>query len=223
MEGNLLKFGPLWKKANELLSSPLADANDLYQLKNEAAILDQALSKWQDSQATDFKPCAMGYVSHQQAGSKFEIGHWPGKVDTYYDLYVSAMWNISRVIRIALIDLDSKFSNLLDCTSEQDSEHKEVLRLAEDIISSIPFHLSEDLPAFMRQIDKGCSTIKPGRPVGGLLLMHPLYVASKICLVPQHMQEYLRFCLEWIAFVMGIGQASVYAKVIGPKPPTSTS
>lgn len=213
LESLLLEFGPLWKKADALLSNQLADAGDLYQLKNEAVILDQALSKWQDSRVTDFKPCVIGYASQRQVGSKVKVGHWPGKVDTYYDLYVSAVWNIFRSIRIILIDLSSKLSNLLTRKQGPNTEYIEVLRLVEDIISSIPFHLAEDLPAFVREIDKECSTVKPGRPVGGLLLMHPLYVASKIYLVQQHMQEYLRCCLEWIASDMGIGQASLYAKV----------
>ncbi|KAL9612465.1 MAG: hypothetical protein Q9167_002937 [Letrouitia subvulpina] len=214
LAGLLLKFGPLWKKADALLSNPLADTDDLYQLEKEAASLDQAFSQWQDSQAEDFKPCVIGYVNQRQAGSKFETGHWPGKVDTYYDLYVAAVWNIARSVRVLLIDLDHKLSNILGRNYGQNTEHPEVLLLVEDIISSVPFHLAEDLPTFMGELDKNCSTIKPGRPVGGLLLMHPLYVASKVCLVPQQMQEYTRCCLEWIASVIGIGQASLYAKDI---------
>ena len=61
--------------------------------------------------------------------------------------------------------------------------------------------------------ENGTAVVNPGRSVGGLLLMHPIYVASKLPIVPQQMREYLENCLEWIAMYMGIGQASLLAKV----------
>ena len=43
--------------------------------------------------------------------------------------------------------------------------------------------------------------------------MHCIYVASKLSIVPQQMREYMNDSLEWIAKHMGIGQASLFAKV----------
>jgi len=61
-------------------------------------------------------------------------------------------------------------------------------------------------------MEKNAAAMNPGRPVGGLLLMHPIYVASTLLIVPQHMREYMKECLEWIGMHMGIGQASLFAK-----------
>jgi len=100
-------------------------------------------------------------------------------------------------------------------------EHKEALILVGDIIASIPYHLTDELQNFLDEGGKGGKSLEPGRPVGGLLLMHPIYVASTLLIAPQEMREYLKDCLSWIGINMGIGQASVFAKVRYPHPTSS--
>ena len=138
-------FGPIWRKADDLSNNRLAGTDDLHQLKNEAIALDQSLAKWQEAQAEDNKPCTIGHVSQGQAGSKLAVGYWPGKVDTYFDLYLAGVWNISRTARILLLDLIQQLSKVLNDSDNQIREHKVALCLVEDIISSIPFHLEESL------------------------------------------------------------------------------
>ncbi|KAL2847843.1 hypothetical protein BJY01DRAFT_163826 [Aspergillus pseudoustus] len=92
--------------------------------------------------------------------------------------------------------------------------------LVKDILASIPYHLAKDLSA----VDMSSSTTSGlrtsptpapgvGRPVGGLLLLHPLYVLSSCTIVPPSVQMYVRKCLAWIGEHMGIGQATVMSKV----------
>ena len=154
-------------------------------------------------------------MSKEKSRSKLQIGYWPGKVDMYFDLYVAGVWNICRTARVLLIDLILKLSKMLQDDNNHSIEHQDALRLVEDIVSSIPFHLAEDLQVFLRDMEckNTVAMMKPGRPVGGLLLMHPIYVASKLSIVPLQLQEYTRECLEWITLYMGIGQASLLAKV----------
>ncbi len=67
---------------------------------------------------------------------------------------------------------------------------------------------------FIRDVGKNAAAaMNPGRSVGGLLLMHTIYVASNLSIVPQQIRLYLKDCLEWIGMYMGIGQASLFAKV----------
>ena len=160
-------------------------------------------------------------MSQGQAGLKPGVGYWPGRVDTYFDVYVAGIWNTSRTARLLLLDLVLKLSTILNDSHENRSGYQDTLRLVEDMASSIPFHLAEDIQVFLRGLENGnamgkknaLATINPGRPVGGLLLMHPLYVVSKLPIVPQQSREYLGDCLEWIAKHMAIGQASIFAKV----------
>lgn len=100
------------------------------------------------------------------------------------------------------------------------AEHRETARvLMEDLLASIPFHLVEDLHVFVRDAACAGSSLReipnPGRPVGGLLLMHHLEGASRLpaSLAGTDVHEYLRGCLLWISNEMGIGQAGVFARV----------
>jgi hypothetical protein len=55
--------------------------------------------------------------------------------------------------------------------------------------------------------------ITPGKSVGGLLILHPLTVSSTLSVVSLEMQTHFRNCLAWIGDNMGIGQATLLAKV----------
>ena len=215
LDNLLLTFGPIWRKADGFLANPLTGSDDLYQLRNEAMALDRAFERWQDAEIKDFKPWTVGHVNQGQAGSKLEVGYWPGRLDAYFDLYVAGVWNISRTARVLLINLIIKLSKILDNNGNHSREHQDALGLVEDIISSIPFHLAEDIQTFLVNMgnENAASIMTPGRPVGGLLLMHSIYAISKLSVVPQRMREYMGDCLEWIAMHMGIGQASLFAKV----------
>lgn len=221
----MLQFGPFWRQANGLLANPLNASGslapplirpeDLYRLKNEAVALDRAFAKWQYAQVKDFKPWAVGHVSHRGPRLKPEVGHWLGRIDTYFDLYVASVWNISRTARILLINLILKLSHILNDNHTHIREHQDAARLVEDMIASIPFHLAEDLPTFLRDLEKEevVAKIESGRHVGELLLMHHLHIVAKLATVPQQMRNYMIECLEWTATNMGIRQASVFAKV----------
>lgn len=195
-------------------------SDDLRRLMNEAIALDQAFANWQETRSRDFRPWTVSSVSQPQAESKLEVGYWPGRVDMYFDLYVAGVWNTARMARVLLLDLILKLSNALNDNHNYSHEHQDALRgnalhLVEDIISSMPFSLAEDLQVFLqdRAKENTVAKMQPGIPVGGLLLMHPVYIVSRLSIVPEKMREYMRDCLEWIATNMGIGQASVFAKV----------
>ena len=225
LDNLLLAFGPIWREAETFLGNPSTKSDDLHQLKNKAIALDQDFAKWQEAQVRDFNPWTVGHVSQVQGGSKPGVGYWPGRVDSYFDLYVAGVWNTSRIARVLLINVILKLSRILNDKQNHTREHQDALQLVEDIVSSIPFHLAEDLPSFLHRLEQfevgkaemgkesAAAILSPGRPVGGLLLMHPLYVASKLSIVPQQMREYMKDCLEWIAKHMGIGQASLFARV----------
>lgn len=178
--------------------------------------MNQAFIQWQEVQIEDVKPRTVGHVSQGRADSKVEVGCWPGKVDAYFDLYVAGLWNTACTFRLLLLDMIVRLSKVLNDNDSYVSEQQHALTLVEDIAASIPFHLAENLQVFLRDTqgeNAAARKTKPGRPIGGLLLLHPLCIASKLSIVPPPLQTYTRECLEWIATNMGIGQASLLTKV----------
>lgn len=210
----LLSLGSLFKRANTILNgTPAFNDNTLYQLQNEALELDHAFSTWEQTREKSFHPSILFHIEDQHDLLQCHVGLWPGKVDTYFDLYTSAIWNIYRSSRLFLVDLILKLSNALNDGRSPDAEHGVAASLIDGVLSSIPFHLVEDLHRFQHDINTSPSIKNPGRAVGGLLLMHSISIASHLGIVDDLTQKYLKRCLNWIAENMGIGQAAILARV----------
>lgn len=92
------------------------------------------------------------------------------------------------------------------------SIYRDIEELTEGILSSIPFVLSANLQTFLNNATMG-SPLTPGRPVGGLLLMHTLYINSVLPIIEPKAQAYFRDCLAWVGDQMNIGQAAILSKV----------
>jgi len=147
----------------------------------------------------------------------------PRKVDTYFDLYVAGVWNVFRVARLLLISLITRFTD----HSEEHDSYVKYLRTAncivEDIIASIPYHLTDNLQAFLLTISQNLKITDPGKFLGGLLLIHPLYIVSGLPFVSEQIRKYMRTCLAWIGSEMGFGQATLLSNVSGIRSSTEPS
>jgi hypothetical protein len=212
----MIAFGSLWKKAEPLLAESPNNFEQYHSLKEETMTLNQAFEEWQKTRSKTITPREIGRVSRERAqASKFGAGYWPGRVDNYFDLYTAGIWNISRTARLLLIFLDRQLSDLLK--QEVDGcELSNAFRLMEDVLASIPYHLAEDINAFVQNSEMSTEIADAGRAAGGLLLMHPIYVVSKLPIIPGNVREYMKDCLAWIGVRMGIGQATLFSKVRFP-------
>lgn len=204
-------FSPLYHKGHTLLSTPTSPPTALAILKADATSLCRQFANWQGTQPNILNPRPLGHILPPPDGSALRAGGWPGRVDTYFDHYIAGVWNTSRAAQLLLLDLILALSNALNDLEDHAYEHSEASRLVEDIVASIPYHLTDDLRLFIGGVAE--RELIPGRAVGGLLLMHPLFVASRVGTVRTEMREYLQESLLWIAANMGIGQAARFAKV----------
>jgi hypothetical protein len=210
----LLSLGSLLKRANTVLGGPLAFFSDtLYQLQNEALELDRGFSTWEQAREKSFHPSTIFHIEDNHDLPRCHVGLWPGNVDTYFDLYTSAVWNVYRASRLFLVDLILRLSNALNDGRSPDAENEVAASLIDGMLASIPFHLVEDLHSFSREMHTSTSIKNPGRAVGGLLLMHSISITSHLEIVNHTTKKYLKRCLQWIAENMGIGQAAILAQV----------
>lgn len=175
-----------------------------------AIVLHGRFTRWQDSRSAEFKPTAVGSIKTHD--DYMTACRWPGLVHTYIDLYVAGVWNIFRTAKLLLDLLIISFNVDTEVKNVEDFR-RDAITTTEDLIASIPYHLVENLPAFVQDISINLnaddSTV--GRHVGGLLIMHPLYIASRMPFLPTEIRDYMRNCLQWIGENMGIGQANVFA------------
>jgi hypothetical protein len=132
----------------------------------------------------------------------------------HHTVYVAAIWNTYRKTRLLILNVIIRCSNRLEKRNTYHDEKIKVEELANDIAASIPFHLSENLSAFVEQAENGFElTIIPGKSVGGLLLMHPLFVMSNLPVILPKLQAHMKECLAWVGTRMGIGQATWLSNV----------
>lgn len=97
--------------------------------------------------------------------------------------------------------------------------HERADTLADEIFASMPFHLTclSDLEPNSRgefnERKVNSSLNEKGRTVGGLLLIHPLYVVLQMSSVSDTRRNYARYIMKWIGNEMGIGEALVLSDV----------
>jgi hypothetical protein len=83
------------------------------------------------------------------------------------------------------------------------------------MLASVPYHLVENPQVFL--ISTEITNPDLGRILGGLLLVHPLYlyVTSQMRFLDKTMREYMLRCLAWIGEYMWIRQTTVLVNVRG--------
>ncbi len=219
----LIKLRPIRERASQILSSPKASKEDLRILKQEASLLNKEFSLWPLCQPKEWMPQTLGTIK-ETAQSTDDSLHmmpfWPGNINSYFDLYVVAVWNIYRKARLKLIDAIVESSERLHPSDGPNDElatirklKNEMQELVDDLCASVPFHLVADLPSYLQAGNTSGDVDSPGKALGGLLLMYPLYVASSLSLVPLKQRIWMRGRLRWIGKHMGIRQATMLADV----------
>ena len=109
------------------------------------------------------------------------------------------------------VDVLAKLAKLLGREEAIPGLEERARVLSAAIIASVPYHLAADLDEYLRLANAGASNIPPNRPVGGLLLLHPLYTAARCTVIPQAHRDCYLNALAWIGKYMGIGQATLLA------------
>mgnify|MGYP005989296833 CR=1 FL=1 len=84
-------------------------------------------------------------------------------------------------------------------------------KLAQEIAASVLYHLTSDAEHYLNSLS-GIESARPGRPIGGLLLLHPLNVVLRCAIISPSLRAYSSKCLAWIGKNMSIGQATVLSK-----------
>lgn len=218
LDDYLLQLGSLWNRTKiALAGSPVHRCSAL---KAEALSLNNSLCQWETSLDSHFRPSTIHHVfgkipvgQYDKTYEKTNVGYWPGRVDTYVDHYVAGVWNTYRAARLGLLSLILDLSQETEDTKSRDTECDDAQGLIADMLASIPYHLTDDLHVFSRDIKTQSEIANPGKAIHGLLLMHAIYITSNLSIVDPNVRVHLKDCLLWIGQHMGIGQASFLATV----------
>jgi hypothetical protein len=129
-------------------------------------------------------------------------------------VYISTIWNTYRKVRLMIIDVIISCASKLNIRNSFHSHMSTAQDLVDDMVASLCFHLCADVPDLVRNVESGAPfCLTPGKSLGGLLLMHPLFIVSSLSITKVQQCHNMREALVWIANRMGIGQAQSLLKV----------
>ncbi|KAI2624308.1 hypothetical protein GGR54DRAFT_655075 [Hypoxylon sp. NC1633] len=209
LDVTLVKFGNLFQGANDLLAQGSPSVEELLQLEEDALALELEFESWGGFYGATWPPAQVSEISEATArASNCSYCH-SGPIHSYPDYYVAAIWNTFRKSQLAHIDLLARLARRLSHESMIPDLEVRAQHVVANMVASIPYHLAYDLSEYLRLVENGASSIPPNRPIGGLLLLHPLYAAARCLVVPISSRIYLSKCLSWIGQNMGIGQATM--------------
>jgi hypothetical protein len=219
----LIRLRPIRERASAILSNSNSSKADLRSLRQEASLLNKEFSLWPLCQPKEWMPQTLGTINEGlEPGDEAldDMTFWPGKVDWYSDLYIVAVWDTYRKARLKLLHIIAECSHRLYLTNRPLKEsisyqkmRNEIQELVDGLCASIPFHLVADLLTCLQTSNGHSASDVPGKALGGLLLMYPLYIASTLPLISTNQRNWMRGRLRWIGKNMGIQQATMLANV----------
>jgi hypothetical protein len=129
-------------------------------------------------------------------------------------VYVSTIWNTYRKARLLIIDAMISCASKLNMRNSFHSQASIAQDLIDDMSASLCFHLCADVPGLVQNAESGAPfCLTPGKSLGGLLLMHPLFTVSELSITKERQRLDMGEALAWIADWMGLGQARSLLKV----------
>ncbi|KAL2813214.1 hypothetical protein BDW59DRAFT_178279 [Aspergillus cavernicola] len=215
LDSILIKCHPLFEHANTQLQNPSATLHKLQGTLDHALAIELAFAHWNANQDASWKANIVGYITQMETEASSCPFAWPSPVHAYFDIYVAAVMNTYRKTYLMLLDILIRLASRIGGSIQMDAVtrwEQQAYILINDIIASIPYHLTNNPHDYQRAILSPSSSPGIGRSVGGLLLLHPLYVLSTCSIVPPPIHTYARKCLAWIGQYMGIGQGTLMSK-----------
>ncbi|KAF2665556.1 hypothetical protein BT63DRAFT_428514, partial [Microthyrium microscopicum] len=201
------------RTARSLLSAESVIVDELQIVLREAHDLNNELADWAKTHLCKWPYRSIGKLDPPAANLIKDI-IWPfGRIDVYADIYVSTVWNMYRQVRLRVIDTIINCASKLGMKSSLHSLISTAHDLVDDIAASLCFHLCADAPGLVRNAETGAPLcLAPGKSLGGLLLIQPIFIVSCLSLTPRKQRLRMNEALSWIADQMGIGQARLLLK-----------
>jgi hypothetical protein len=215
LDALMLQLRPTLLKAYDILRNPKTSKSEIRRMKKQLTLLNKEFSLWPVCQPEEWAPRTVGLIEQnvKDTGTPVEDKpFWPGRIDSYFDLYVAALWDTYRKCRLKLFQVTMDCAIRLD---EKESTFEKIKADTKDLVdgmcASVPFQLGTDLSRLQHPDTLHLDV--PGKPLGGLLLMYPLYIASSLSIVPADQRLWMKGRLRWIGDHMGIRQATLLGAV----------
>ena len=159
-------------------------------LMRRAQSMEGEFQDWVDSIPEAWRCKTAAWVDHVPVGDITKADVCPGKVDTYRDIFIAAMWNHSRISRLFLAGLVVRCAAWVcspvdyRTTPEYATSARIGVDMVTDIIASVPYLLGWRVdgngqlkPGDLSSFTSGNDDISNAKALGGFFLTWPLFCA----------------------------------------------
>lgn len=228
----LLRVAELRAEINHCLGS-YPRTPDYFQkvldLMRRAQGMEQEFQDWMNSIPEAWQVKTAAWVDNVPGGDITKADVCPGKVDTYRDIFIAAMWNHARISRLFLAGLVVRCAAWVcspvdyRTTPEYATSARIGVDMVTDIIASVPYLLgwrvdedgqlkAGDLSGFT----SGNENITSAKALGGFFLTWPLFCAVCSDYATDSQRQWIKGRMNLISDVMGMNQAKTIGSVSHP-------
>jgi hypothetical protein len=213
----------------------------LLRVVKNALVIDLQYQNWEDSATGSwcYKELHMSLSTASDTSSHFSGSEGQKALHIYHDIWVAWIWNNFRSFRIHLHEVLLHCISLLDCECTQalatalltiHTAHPSAQKLAIDtlttrnesseVISTMISDICSSVPFCIGDIDSTGKPLMPTKslPLGGYLLMLPLYIVSSSSDPGGVVDTWVHERLQYISKVMGIHRAARLASRVMKEP-----
>jgi hypothetical protein len=211
-----------------LKANTIENVEKVLQHLRKAQAIDQEYMNWYEDLPEVWKPKFVCWINTSPDADMESTNFYPGRVDTYSDIWMATTHNMARVSRLFI------FTSILRCTAwltlpfnyEDTLEYitisKQSRVLIEEIIASIPYYFGHEIEdtgisAFTDSyFPCGSSSKIGGTGVTGIFAMWPIFATVGSDFTSDAQRLWLRGRLKYIAETLGIHQAKMLLQVSSP-------
>ncbi|KAM3077195.1 hypothetical protein ACMFMF_005106 [Clarireedia jacksonii] len=191
----------------------------------KAQALDQDYINWVEDLPEPWKPSPEFWINTSLDADMEFTNFYPGRVDTYRDIWMATTQNLARVSRLFIL------TTILRCTAwltlplnyEETNEYvtasEQARVLIEEIIASIPYYFGHEAQDTSNSAFNdsyfpcGSNSKVGGTGVTGVFAMWPIFAALGSDFTSDSQRLWLRGRLKYIAETLGIHQARMLLKL----------
>jgi hypothetical protein len=188
--------------------------------------MEQEFQDWMHTIPEAWHVKTAAWVDNVPGGDITKAEVCPGKVDTYQDIFIAAMWNHSRISRLFLAGLIVRcaawISSPMDYRTlpEYATAARVGVDMVADIIASVPFLLGwradsdgEAKVGGLSGFTLGEENMTSSKALGGYFLMWPLFCAACSDYATDSQRQWIKGRMNRISDVMSLNQAKTISSV----------
>lgn len=192
-------------------------------LMKRAQALEHEFLTWEEQLPDELRPRAVAWVDSVPGGDMTKADVFPGRVDMYDDIWVSGLWNSSRIARLfisgTIVRCAAWVCSPVDyrTTPEYATAVRLCVDIITDVIASIPYNLGwrvgptgELRPTSANGESDAASCPKS---IGGFFCIWPLFSISNTDYISDSQRTWAKGRLVYISEILGLNHAKVLSKV----------